>query len=38
VLSVRFLSLKIAEKYELDLPEYKGLDQIVEVAVEGQGS
>jgi len=32
----RFLSQKIADKYELDMPEYQGLDQIVEVGVEGQ--
>jgi NAD(P)H-hydrate epimerase len=31
----RFLSPKIAEKYGLDLPPYEGIDQIVEVPVEG---
>lgn len=33
----RFLSKKIAEKYGLDMPPYEGIDQIVEVPVEGQG-
>ncbi|KAF2797506.1 apolipo protein A-I binding protein-like protein [Melanomma pulvis-pyrius CBS 109.77] len=31
----RFLSPEMAEKYGLDLPEYEGLDQVVEVPVEG---
>ena len=31
----RFLSPEMAEKYELDLPKYEGLDQVVEVPVEG---
>jgi NAD(P)H-hydrate epimerase len=30
----RFLTKGIAEKYDLDLPEYPGIDQIVEVGVE----
>jgi len=30
----RFVSPKIAEKYELDLPEYTGVDQIAEVDVK----
>jgi NAD(P)H-hydrate epimerase len=29
----RFLTRSIAEKYDLDLPEYQGVDQIVEVGV-----
>lgn len=33
----RFLPPKVAEKYDLDMPEYQGVDQIVEVSVEGQG-
>lgn len=33
----RFLSPAMAEKYGLDLPRYEGLDQIVEVPVEGEG-
>ncbi|KAF2279612.1 apolipo protein A-I binding protein-like protein, partial [Westerdykella ornata] len=31
----RFLSPKMAEKYGLDLPAYEGVEQIVEVPVEG---
>lgn len=31
----RFLSPEMAEKYELDIPKYEGLDQVVEVPVEG---
>lgn len=31
----RFLSPEIAQKYDLDIPEYEGLDQVVEVKVEG---
>ncbi|KAK0513097.1 hypothetical protein JMJ35_004083 [Cladonia borealis] len=30
----RFLPPSVAEKYDLDIPEYKGVDQIVEVSVE----
>jgi NAD(P)H-hydrate epimerase len=30
----RFLSEEMAQKYELDLPPYEGLDQVVEVPVE----
>jgi NAD(P)H-hydrate epimerase len=33
----RFLSPEMAEKYSLDQPPYEGLDQVVEVAVEGEG-
>lgn len=29
----RFLTKEIADKYDLDLPEYSGIDQIVEVGV-----
>jgi NAD(P)H-hydrate epimerase len=31
----RFLSEEMAGKYGLDVPEYEGLDQVVEVPVEG---
>jgi len=31
----RFLSPEMAEKYNLDIPKYEGLDQVVEVSVEG---
>jgi NAD(P)H-hydrate epimerase len=31
----RFLSPEMAEKYNLDIPKYEGLDQVVEVPVEG---
>ncbi|KAL1596539.1 hypothetical protein SLS60_009187 [Paraconiothyrium brasiliense] len=31
----RFLSPGVAEKYDLDIPKYEGLDQVVEVPVEG---
>lgn len=30
----RFLGPEVADKYGLDIPEYEGLDQVVEVAVE----
>jgi len=33
----RFVSPDIKEKYGLELPEYEGIDQIVEVGVEGYG-
>lgn len=33
----RFLTKDIAEKYDLDLPEYPGIDQIVEVGVDADG-
>jgi len=32
----RFVSPKIAEKYDLDLPEYEGIDQVVEVNKNGE--
>lgn len=32
----RFLSPEMAEKYNLDIPKYEGLDQVVEVPVEGR--
>ncbi|MCJ1278154.1 hypothetical protein MMC21_005969 [Puttea exsequens] len=32
----RFLPKAVAEKYELDLPKYEGVDQVVEVPVRGQ--
>lgn len=31
----RFLSPEMAEKYGLDVPKYEGLDQVVEVSVDG---
>ncbi|KAI9698571.1 MAG: hypothetical protein M1820_007461 [Bogoriella megaspora] len=31
----RFLSKAVADKYNLDVPDYQGIDQIVEVPVEG---
>ena len=31
----RFLPANVAEKYGLDLPQYDGVDQIVEVRVDG---
>jgi len=31
----RFVSPEIAEKYNLDVPEYEGIDQVVEVARDG---
>lgn len=31
----RFLSPAIADKYNLDIPKYEGLDQVVEVSAEG---
>jgi NAD(P)H-hydrate epimerase len=33
----RFLTPFIVEKYGLDLPEYPGIDQIVEADVGGEG-
>lgn len=33
----RFLGKGIAEKYGLDVPEYKGSDQFVEIVAEGEG-
>ncbi|TVY94378.1 NAD(P)H-hydrate epimerase [Lachnellula willkommii] len=32
----RFVSPDVAEKYDLDLPEYEGIDQVVEVGSSGQ--
>ena len=34
----RFLPPSVAEKYDLDIPDYKGDDQIVETAQTGQRS
>lgn len=31
----RFLSAEMAEKYGIDVPKYQGLDQVVEVSVDG---
>lgn len=33
----RFLTKDIAEKYGLDLPQYQGIDQVVEVGVDAEG-
>lgn len=32
----RFVSPDIAKKYDLDLPEYEGVDQIVELGKNGE--
>jgi len=32
----RFVSPDIKEKYDLELPEYEGIDQIVEVSSGGE--
>lgn len=32
----RFIAPCIAKKYEFELPEYEGLDQVVEVSPSGQ--
>ena len=32
----RFVSPDIKEKYDLELPEYEGIDQVVEVGSNGQ--
>jgi len=32
----RFLSPEMADKYNLDVPKYEGLDQVVEVPVESE--
>jgi len=32
----RFVSPDIRKKYDLELPEYEGIDQIVEVGSNGQ--
>lgn len=32
----RFLSKAILDKYDLDCPEYQGIDQVVEVGVKGE--
>ena len=34
----RFLSEEMARRYDLDVPEYQGVDQIVEVPIESSGS
>lgn len=35
-LILRFVSPDIAQKYDLDLPEYEGIDQVVEVGSNEQ--
>jgi NAD(P)H-hydrate epimerase len=32
----RFLSKKVADRFGIDVPEYEGIDQVVEVKAEGQ--
>jgi NAD(P)H-hydrate epimerase len=32
----RFVSPDIAEKYDLELPDYEGVDQVVEIGSNGQ--
>lgn len=32
---IRFVSPEIAKKYNLDVPEYEGLDQVVEIDSTG---
>jgi len=32
----RFVSPDIKEKYDVDLPEYLGIDQVVEVGINGE--
>lgn len=34
--SLRFLPPSVAEKYDLDMPKYEGVDQILEVGVGEQ--
>jgi NAD(P)H-hydrate epimerase len=33
----RFLTKNIAEKYGLDMPKYRGVDQIMEIGVDAEG-
>lgn len=33
---IRFVSPDIKKKYDLELPEYEGIDQVVEVGANGQ--
>ncbi|KAF2743299.1 apolipo protein A-I binding protein-like protein [Sporormia fimetaria CBS 119925] len=33
----RFLAKSVAEKYGIDVPEYQGVEQIVEVGLDGEG-
>lgn len=35
-LSCRFVSPSIAQKYDFELPQYEGIDQVVEVDANGQ--
>lgn len=32
----RFVSPDIKEKYDIDLPEYPGIDQVIEVGINGE--
>lgn len=36
--SCRFVPPSVSEKYNLDVPEYQGVDQIVELPLTGQES
>ena len=36
VQTIRFVSPTIAKKYDFELPEYEGIDQVVEVGAGGQ--
>lgn len=36
--TTRFLPPSVAEKYDLDIPDYQGDDQVVETAQTGQKS
>ena len=33
--SARFIPQSVAEKYDLDIPDYQGVDQIAEVSSHG---
>lgn len=36
--NARFVPPSVAEKYDLDLPEYSGIDQVVELPVSDRDS
>jgi NAD(P)H-hydrate epimerase len=36
LMKIRFVSPAIKEKYDLELPEYEGIDQVVEVGMHGE--
>lgn len=33
----RFLTKSITDKYDLDVPQYPGIDQVMEVGVDAEG-